>query len=118
MYEDRRHVLADDVEEWTLDEIGAVEDAFGQDLAAMHGMRRMAALLAVSIKRDLPDFDLREALSIKLGAVIKLEDDQPKTTLLVADPGDLVESTPGVVLTPTSAVSKPAHGKRVARKSA
>jgi hypothetical protein len=118
MYEGRRLALADDPANWTLAEIGDVEEAFGADLGEMRGMKRMAALLAVSIRRDDPSFSIRDALQINLGTVMNMERDEPavhNVTTLVAEPGDLVE---GVVLTPTSAVSSAKRAPRKQRRTA
>jgi hypothetical protein len=117
-YEGRRLALADDPANWTLAEIGDVEEAFGADLGEMRGMKRMAALLAVSIRRDDPSFSIRDALEINLGTVMNMERDEPavhNVTTLVAGPEDLVE---GVVLTPTSAVSSAKRAPRKQRRTA
>jgi hypothetical protein len=75
--------------------------------------------MAVSIKRQDPTFDLQLARKFTLGDLQKLETTQRPEPQVVQAMAAAAEPVPdGVVLTPTSAASRPARSKRSARKSA
>jgi hypothetical protein len=119
-YDGRRFTLDQDVEGWSIDEIAEVEDAFGRGIDHMRSMQLSAAAMAVSIKRQDPTFDLQLARKFTLGDLQKLETvERAESRVVEAIAAAAAAVVPdGVVLTPTSAVSKPARASRKQRKSA